>query len=186
MKTARVLSVVVCALAMLALVGCGCDKLNQAAKAVQLANDARDGKMTVTNEKGEKTTIETQPGGDKSGKTTVTTKEGTTTTEVGTDKVSAQDVGIDFYPGATVEQSSSTSTTGEKGGKYSVVTLSTSAAFKDVAKFYKDKYAEGNTVMEQPNSLMITVTAGENSGKMIMVMSENGKTQIMIHAGSSM
>ena len=185
MRTARMLLIVVCGLGVLALAGCGCGKVREVTQAVRMANDARDGKVTVTGEKGEKATVETTPDGDKSGKVTVTTDKGTTTTEYGTDKVSAADVGIDFYPGATVENAGAATSTGEQSAKYSVVVLTTSDAFADVAKFYKEKYAEGNTVIEQPNNLMITIKTGENSGKMIMVASENGATKIMINASAS-
>jgi len=186
MKTVRVLMVVLVGLALLAVTGCGCGKIKQAAEIARMANDARDGKMTVTNEKGEKATIETNKAGDKGGKITVTDEKGTTTTtEIGNAKVSEQEVGIAFYPGATVETSSASSTSGKESAKYSVVSLTSTDSFDQVAKFYKDKYAKGNTVMEQPNSLMITITAGKESGRMIMVTSSEGKVQIMIHAAAS-
>jgi len=185
MKTARVLLIVVCGLGLLTLAGCGCGKVREVAQAVKMANDARDGKMTVTNEKGEKATIETKPEGEKAGKITVTGEHGTTTTEIGTAKVSEADLGVDFYPGAAVETGTATTATGKENAKYSLVGLVTSDSFADVAKFYKDKYGQGNTVIEQPNHLMITIKVGEHSGKMIMVASEDGKTKIVINAASS-
>lgn len=186
MKTIRVLLIVVCGLALVTLLASGCGKVRQAAEVARVANDARDGKFTVTNEKGEKATVDATKTGDKEGKVTIETKEGTATSQTGADVVKSEDVGIDFFPDATVENSTATSMTGDKGGKYSVVILNSTASFDDVAKFYKDKYAKGNTVIEQPNNLMITIKAGENEGKMIMVATEEGKTRIMIHSTAAM
>ncbi|MCE5240912.1 hypothetical protein LLH23_20810 [bacterium] len=184
MRTAHVILAVACVLGLLALAGCGCGKVRQAAEVARMAQDAQDGKMTVTNEKGEKATIETDKTGEKGGKVTVTTDQGTTTTEVGTTNVSEKDVGIDFYPGATVETSAAATSTGKDNAQYSAVSLTTTASFDEVAKFYKDKYAKGNALVEMPNNLMITISTGENSGKVIMVTSEEGKTKIVIHASS--
>lgn len=185
MRTAHVILAVACILGLMALTGCGCGKMRQAAEVARMAQDARDGKMTVTNEKGEKATIETDKIGEEGGKVTVTTDEGTTTTEVGKTTVSEKDVGIDFYPGATVETTGAATSSGKENATYSVVSLITTDSFDDVAKFYKDKYAKGNAVVETPNNLMITINTGENSGKMIMVAPEEGKTKIMINAASS-
>jgi hypothetical protein len=166
-----------------ALVGCG--KARQAAEVARTAQDARDGEYTIKGEKGEEVKVETQKDGED-GKMTVTTKEGTTTTEYGANAVTEKDVGIAFYPGATVESGGSTTTTGGKdGGTWASVSLLTTDSFADVAKFYKDKYAQGNTVVEQPDMLMITVSAGENMGKMIMAAPDSGKVRITIAAGGS-
>lgn len=172
---------------VLCLAVAGCGKVRQAAEVARTASDARDGKFTVKNEKGEEVKVETDQEGKDAGKTTVTTKEGTATTEYGTDKVTEKEVGIAFYPGATVAQGTKSSTTGQSAGTFSMVSLTTADAFDAVAKFYKDKYATGNTVMEQPGSLMITITSGDKSGKMIMVTTdkEAGKTSITITAGGS-
>ncbi len=189
MKTTRLVLIVICALGLLALSGCGCGKLREVTQAVKMANDARDGKVTVTNDKGEKATIETSKDDDKSGHVTVTGPEGSTTkSEWGEDTVKAEDVGIDFYPGAKVEHGGTSTSSGGKdgGGTFSMVALATDDSFDAVGKFYKDKYAKGNTVIEQPNHLMITIQAGENSGKMIMVMPDDddkSKTHIVISAG---
>lgn len=174
------------ALALTALALTGCGRARQVGEAARIANDARDGKVTVTNEKGEKATIETKPGGDGAQTVTVTGKEGTTTAQTGAGAVKQEDVGVDFYPGATVEQGASSTTGGANAGKYSQVMLSTTDSFDQVAKFYKDKYGKGNMVTEQPNNLMIMIDQGKTGGKMIVVTSEEGKTKIVISAGAKM
>jgi hypothetical protein len=168
----------------LTVVGCG--KVRQAAEVARVTRAAQDGKFTVRDEKGQEIEVESKQEGDDAGKMTVTTKEGTTTTEFGAKAVSEKDVGVAFYPGATVESGGTATSTGGAGaGTWSAVSLVTSDSFADVAKFYKDKYAKGNTVIEQPRHLMITIDSGENSGKVIMVMPDDdtGKTRIGIHAG---
>ena len=172
--------------AVACLLVAGCGKIRQATEAAKALEGAQTGNYTVTNDKGEKTTVETKPGEAGSGKVTTQTPGGTQTTEVGANKVKAEDVGIDFYPGATVDQGMTTSTTGDKGSQAASAMLSTTDSFAKVAKFYKDKYGTGNTVMEQPTSLMITITAGKGAGKMIMVSTEDGKTKIMITAAMAM
>ncbi|MBU0606978.1 MAG: hypothetical protein KKI08_03790 [Armatimonadetes bacterium] len=186
MRVVRLLVVVTCGLGLLALAGCGCGKVREVAEAVKMANDARDGKMTVTNEKGEKATIESKPEGDNAGSTTVTTAEGTTTSEYGKNKVTEEQVGIIFYPDAEVDQSAkATSTEGEGTATWSSVSLLTTDPFENVANFYKDRYSEGNTVVEQPDSLLITINSGPNSGKIIMVAfdADVNKIRINIQAG---
>lgn len=186
MKTVRAVVAVACVLGWLVVVGCG--KAKQAVEVARAAQDAKDGNFTVTNEKGEKVTVNTKAGGGEGQSVTVTGPEGSSTYQSGAGTVKQEDVGIDFYPGATVEQGSTASQSGEKGGKggkVSMVILSTTDGFADVAKFYKDKYAAGNTVIDQPGNLMITIKGGENVSKMIMVTADksSGKTQITIHSG---
>lgn len=168
-----------------ALLVTGCGTARKVGQAARMANDARDGKMTYTNEKGEKTTIETKPGGE-GGTYTVTGKEGTTTAKIGADAVKQEDLGVDFYPGATVEHGATSTSAGTQGGKYSQAMLSTTDPFETVAKFYKDKYSQGNAVTEQPNMLMIMIGEGKTGGKMIMVTAKDGKTEIVISSGAGM
>lgn len=165
---------------LLACVVCGCGKrVQQATQAVETARDARDGDFTVKGEKGEK--IQVQSDRDKqSGTVTVTSGEGTTVGEYGKDKVTEEEVGVAFYPGAEVESAAKSTSTGESKGQFATVSLTTTAGFAEVAQFYKGKYSSGNTVIEQPDSLAIMMKAGENAGKMVMVSTQEGKTQIVI------
>jgi hypothetical protein len=183
--TQAMLWIGVAVLVVLSLMVGGCPKrVKQAASAVRTAQDAQDGNFTVTNEKGEKVKVETKGEGE-SGSVTVTGPEGQTTSEYGANAVKQEDVGIDFYPGASVE-SGGKATGGEKGGSWAVVSLETKDPFDKVATFYKDKYAKGNTVMESPGSLMITIDAGENKGKMIMLGEDKDKgvTTVMIQSAA--
>ncbi|MEI6501830.1 MAG: hypothetical protein WCP21_12485 [Armatimonadota bacterium] len=124
----------------------------------------------------------------ESAKTTVKTDQGTLTTEVGKDKVSEKDLGIAFYPGATVETGMNAAQSGAKAGAMQMVNLKTADPFAKVAAFYKGKYAKGNTVVEQGEMLMITIKSGQAAGKMIMASPSSDKqgTQIVIHSASGM
>ena len=136
--------------------------------------------MTVKGASGETVQFDTtgQPG--QNGTVKVTSDKGTTTAESGKNTVTSKDVGVDFYPGATVEVGANVTASGEKPGKAKMVSLVTGDKFDQVAKFYQDKYAKGNAVLAQPNMLMITVKTGDKSGKMIMVSPKDDKTAIVI------
>lgn len=187
----RAMSWAVVALLVAALlVTGGCPKkVKQIGEAARVAQDAQDGNFTVKGEKGEEFKFESKGGDADSGKMTVTGPDGQkSTTESGADAVKPEDVGIDFYPGATVEGGTKSSVTGEKGGAFAQVTLTTKDPLDKVASFYKGKYAEGNTVMDAPGSCVIVFGEGENKGKMISVTEEKGEglTRILISAGSGM
>ena len=165
----------------------GCGKVKKAAEVARTANDAKDGDFTVKTEEGD-VKIETEEGDDDdSGAMTITGPDGKTTMETGKDTVSEADVGIDFYPGAEVQGGSTWATSGEEGGSMSTVALETKDSFDKVAKFYKDRYAKGNTVMEQPEMLMIMMEVGDDAGKTIMVApaDDGDTTTIAITAGGS-
>lgn len=176
-------------MAMLAavLTACGCGrKVSEGMEAARVAADAQDGRFTVKSEDGEEVKVDATQGGE-SGKVTITDEQGKTTTgEYGAQAVKEEDVGVAFYPGAEVEMGSNISATGGERERMATVSLKTSDGFDAVAKFYKDKYATGNTVLEQPNNLMITIRTGEGQGKMVMVspQDEGGGTQIVITATS--
>ncbi len=162
----------------------GCPKkVREAAEVARTVGDAQDGSFTMKGEKGEEVKVEAKGEGEEGGSVTVTGPDGTTKSEFGEDAVKQEDVGIDFYPGATVQGGGKAS--GGKGGSWAAVGLETKDPFDKVASFYKGKYAEGNTVIESPGSLMITIDAGENKGKFIMVAEDKDKgvTTIAIHAG---
>ncbi len=161
----------------------GCSKgAKDAAEAARVAADAQDGKFTVRDGKGGSVQVETEKQGGDSGKVTATTKDGTVTSEYGKDKVTEQDVGVAFYPGATVEQGNKYAATGKDAAQAATVTLVTKDSFDKVAKFYKAKYGKGNTVVEQPNNLMIGLKGGKDQGKMLMVQVADGQTKITITA----
>jgi hypothetical protein len=121
-------------------------------------------------------------------KTTVKTAEGTTTAEVGKNKVTEQDLGIAFYPGATVDQGINAEQSGKTTGSVKMVMLKSTDPAAKVAAFYKSKYAKGNTVIDQGGSLMITINSGKAAGKMIMVAPAKDQqgTEIMIHSATGM
>lgn len=181
-----VLALVALATGFVALAGCS-KQVKETAEAVRVAQDAKDGNFTVKGEKGEEVKVETGKTGQDSGSMTVTNEKGETTkTEYGKDTVKESDVGIAFYPGATVETGVKATQAGDKQGTGATVSLLTSDSVDQVGKFYKDKYGKGNTVIEQPDSVMITIKAGENAGKMIMIAAKEGQTQIVIHSMKDM
>jgi hypothetical protein len=170
---------------VLALVsGCGCIARRAVEHATGVTTTDDGKKMTVKGEKGEKVTFESQKGDDKSGTVKVTTSEGTTTTDFGKDKVTEKEVGIAFYPGAEVEGGGTVASSGKSNESLATVSLVTSDPMDKVAAFYKDKYAKGNTVVEQGDALIITVKVGENAMKMITVGLDKdaGKTRIGIQS----
>jgi len=179
---------VIAALTAAVIMTGGCPKkVQQAADAVRTAQDAQDGSFTVKGEKGEEVKVETDKSGDGSQKTTVVGPEGQkSTTEVGEDAVSEEDIGVAFYPGAEVESGGKSTVSGEGGGSIAQVTLTSQDALDKVAKFYKDKYAEGNTVMDSPDSCVIIFNEGENQGKVITVTPDKGAgiTRIAIAAAA--
>ena len=172
----------------LAWAGGGCGRARQVGQAVATARDASDGDFTVKGEKGEELKVDTNGGDEKGGTITVTGQNGEKmTTEIGTSTVTEKDVGIDFYPGATVLASSKMTASGSKSGTYATVSLETKDPLDKVTKLYKDKYAEGNNVVETPESLMVLFAAGENKGKLVEVHADKdkGTTMISIHSGAS-
>jgi len=181
------LCIVVLVLVALVCVTGGCGRAARTAKAtgeaMRVAQDAQDGKFTVKNEKGEEMKVEV----DKEGKGSLkmTGPDGTTvTSETGTGTVTQEEMGIDFYPGATVKTGTTMSQSGEKGGTNRTALLETSDPFDKVAKFYRDKYAKGNTVMEQPNMLHIMVGMNSTNPKTIVVTREEGQAVTTIALGS--
>jgi len=186
MRTSLWVGVVVLAVLCLTLYGCP-KPVKQAAEVARTAQDAQDGSFTVKNEKGEETKVETKGQGE-SGTTTITGPDGQkTTTEYGKDAVSEKDIGVDFYPGATVEMGGTATSSGDKGGSFTSVSLTTKDPLEKVASWYKERYGEGNTVMDSPDSCMIIFNEGENKGKIITVSADKdaGLTRIGIAAGSS-
>jgi len=190
-RTVLVCIVVVLVLALVGITG-GCGRAAKGAKetaeAVRVAKDAQDGSFTVKGEKGEELKVDASKEGGKSGSWSMTDEKGqTTTSEWGANTVTQEDVGIGFYPGATVVTGVKADTTGAGGTASSTALLETPDPFDKVATFYRGKYGKGNTVIEGPGNLMITIDAGENKGKMIIVgeNKEKGVTTIAIQASAS-
>lgn len=165
----------------------GCGRKRQIAPGVEISEAGGAPKITITNEKGQKAIIEGTPSEGGSGQMTITTPEGEKlTATAGAQAVTEQDVGIVFYPGATVEEAiqATGSSSAQEKTSWSNVTLLSADTYENVASFYRDKYAKGNTVIEQPDQLMIIIKTGEQAGKMIVVSydSEIKKVRIMISA----
>jgi hypothetical protein len=188
MSTRALLWIAISVLAVAVVVTGGCPKkVQQATEAVRTVQDAQDGDFTVKGEKGEEVKVETEGKDGEDATVTMTGPEGqTTTVETGDKAVSESDVGVAFYPGATVDAGGTVSSGGEKGGTYAQVSLTTSDPFDKVATFYKDKYAKGNTSVDGPGNLMIVFDEGENKGKVVTVTEDKaaGKTTIVIAAAS--
>jgi hypothetical protein len=122
-------------------------------------------KMTVTGPKGEKTTVVTDKAAKKS-TITVQGNKGESKIEV-TEGVDLSKLGVKAYPGATTEGGGSYSATGDEAGAITGANLTTPDSFDKVAKFYKDNYSKGATMVnEAPNNLVIT---RQEKGKMITI-----------------
>lgn len=137
-------------------------------------------------EKGNAVSATVEKQGEDAHKTTVKTEKGTMVAEVGKDKVAEKDLGVAFYPGATVEQGLNAQQTGKETTSAQVVNLKTADPYEKVASFYKGKYAKGNSVVEAGGSLIITIGSGKGAGKMILVGPAPDKqgTQIVINSTS--
>ncbi|NPV47955.1 MAG: hypothetical protein HPY69_13425 [Armatimonadetes bacterium] len=165
---------------MLLAAGCG-KKVREAAEVARVAQDAQDGSFTVKGEDGQEVKVETDQTGAESGKWTISSDKGTMTGEVGEGKVTEEDIGIAFYPGAEVGTGAKVSSEGQDTGNVRSVELLTDDPVDKVAQFYKDKYGQGSQVVEQEGQTMITM-GGQGTHKLIMVMKdeESGKTKIAI------
>jgi hypothetical protein len=196
----------VVALAVLAG-ACGCGKVKRAAQNVQAGRDLAQGKKaTFTDESGKKVTVDVDKQGE-GGKTTIegdggkvevtqsgkegegtwkmTNKDGTTATATATTDVTEADIGLKFYPGATVKMGTKSSVTGPQASASATAMLTTDDAYDKVVKFYKDAYAKGSQVMESPDGTMILIGDGDNA-KIVTVSKDkqSGQTQIMLTSGA--
>ncbi len=159
----------------------GCGKAKQAAQAVRAGQEmAQSGKTTITDDKGNKITVDASKEKQGGGSWSVTDKEGKTTTATVTEKITEADIGLKFYPGAEVKSGSKVSTTGEKAAATAVATLLTKDPMDKVVKFYKDAYGTGNQVVETPDSTMIMVQGGAGAGKMISITKDKDSGGVMI------
>lgn len=182
MKTVSVVAGAVLLAAVVLTAGCG-RKVREAAEVARVAHDAQDGNFTVKGEDGQEIKVETDQTGAESGQWTISSDKGTMTGEVGQGKVTEEDIGIAFYPGAEVGTGAKVSSEGQDAGHMRSVELFSDDPVDKVAQFYKDKYGPGGQVVEQEGQTMITTgTGGQDTHKLIMVMKddETGRTKIGI------
>ncbi len=175
-------------LVAVAALAAGCGKVKQAKQAVETARSAgklaQTGKATFTDEKGHKVAVQVNQKKEGEGTWAMTDEKGNKTTATVSSDMTEKDVGLKFYPGATVKSGTTVSSTGAKAGQMVTVTLTTQDGFDKVAKFYKDNYSQGNQVIEGPDALMI-MFSGDTSGKMVSVSKdkESGEVTIVLTAG---
>lgn len=122
-------------------------------------------------------------------KATVTDKDGKQQTlELNNAKVTEQDAGIPFYPGATPIEGSSSRITSAEGSAVST-TLSTGDALDKVVAFYSPqikRLAAGKQMIESSEggeySWMVNGTSGNGNESVMVQARRNGSaTEIMIH-----
>jgi hypothetical protein len=140
-----ILAVLACAVLVAAAVtGCGRSKTVKTA----------DGTATVT-EKGDETTVTFQG------------EDGEGTFEFGSEvKVSEEEVGIPFYPGAKAVHTGQMTQTGEDQGEFIQVYLTTPDSVDKVKAFYQEKLPGAKTPME--------MTTGDS--RMVQMVVEEGDT----------
>jgi hypothetical protein len=97
---------------------------------------------------------------------TITTDEGTL--EYGTEvKLTEDDIGIPFYPGAKAAHSGKLMQTGEEEGEFVQVAFTTPDSVDKVKAFYQEKLAGVKTPME--------ISTAES--RMVQMVAEDGDTQ---------
>lgn len=123
-------------------------------------------------------------------KATVTDKNGKSQTlELNNAKVTEQDAGIPFYPGATPIEGSSSRISSAEGNAVST-TLSTGDALDKVVAFYSPqikRLAAGKQMIESSEggeySWMVSGASGTANDSLMVQARRNGNaTEIMIHA----
>lgn len=121
------------------------------------------------------------------GAVTLSTPGGTITAG-NTVTVSADELGVDIYPGATHQQGGMTMTTA-KGSTVSAV-FSTSDPLEKVVDYYKDKLGSGASVFQSDKSAVLSSTSADNKNTVLVTVSEDqsnsGQTKIsIVHSKSS-
>jgi hypothetical protein len=117
--------------------------------------------------------------GNGGGSVSVTTPSGTLT--AGSDaKVSASDLGVDLYPGATQQQGAVRVST--PGGNAVTAAYTTSDSLDKVVAFYKDKLGAGASVYQSDKSAVLSETdTNKKTSIMVTVETEsNGTTKFSI------
>jgi hypothetical protein len=164
-------------LALAVLTGCG-QKETSTSPEGKVTIERRGGKTEVTLES-EDGTLELK--GDRS-QVTITTDEGTAVVEMGPE-VTEEELGLPFYPGATVEHVMRQSTEG--GEEYVQAHLTTSDGFADVTSFYKTELPQATIAGELDTEAIKTFRALLDEGevkKAVMVSrdSSNQRTRIVL------
>ncbi len=108
-------------------------------------------------------------GGEMSG--TLTTEEGTVA--FGTEaKITEEELGLPFYPGATTGQTIASSATGEEGPSFTQAYFTTPDSVDKVKAFYEDKAAGVRTAMDMSSDgsrMVQMVLEGEDVQRVIMI-----------------
>ncbi len=182
----RTLMAVVAALtvaALVVIVGCGKarETVDAARNAGEAAKLAKSGKATFHTEKGDVQVESKQGKNEGESETKITQADGKTLTAQTGKTIDAAKLGLEPYPGATVENSI---TAGSAEGGVTTAELVTTDPFDKVAKFYKDKYTavhsqEGSG--DDGKTLMMQMGNGMDL-KMVMVSQDKktGKTKILL------
>jgi len=166
------------------LLASGCGKVEEKASE-KLAEAAIESAMKKDGASDAKVDLST--GGIKA---SVTDKDGKQQTlELNNAKVTEQEAGIPFYPGATPIEGSSSRISSADGSAVST-TLSTSDAIEKVVAFYSPqikRIAAGKQMIEAAEggeySWMVNGTSGTASESLMVQARRNGNaTEIMIHA----
>jgi hypothetical protein len=121
----------------------------------------------------------------KGGNVAISTPGGTITTG-GAGTVSAGDLGVDLYPGATQQQGAVRVST--PNGSAITAAYTTSDPLDKVVDFYKGKLGPGASVFESDKSAVLSLTSEDKkSSVMVTISSEaNGQTKVAIlHSKSS-
>jgi len=113
------------------------------------------------------------------GTSSVTTPLGTVTTG-GAGSVSASDLGVDLYPGASAEQGAVRVST--PGGAAITAAYTTSDSLEKVVEFYKEKLGAGASVFQSDKSAVLSETdTSKKTSVMVTVETEsNGTTKFSI------
>lgn len=116
----------------------------------------------------------TQNGG---GAVTVSTPGGTYS--AGNTKVTASDLGVDIYPGATQQQGAVRVTT--PNGSAVTAAYLTNDSMDKVVDFYKGKLGSGASVYQSDKSAVLSLNSEDKkTSVMITISEENGQTKVAI------
>jgi hypothetical protein len=122
----------------------------------------------------------TQNGG---GAVTLSTPAGTYS--AGNTKVTASDLGVDIYPGATQQQGAVRVTT--PNGSAVTAAYITSDSMDKVVDFYKGKLGSGASVYQSDKSAVLTLASDDKKTSVMITVSaeNNGQTKVAIMHSTS-
>lgn len=117
------------------------------------------------------------------GAVTVSTPGGTYS--AGNTRVSASDLGVDIYPGATQQQGAVRVST--PNGSAVTAAYITADSMDKVVDFYKGKLGSGASVFTSDKSAVLSLSSEDKkSSVMITISAENGQTKVgILHSTSS-